>query len=161
MRDYYNLGTYSRPVTTNSSRAQLWFDRGLLWCYGYNHEEAVRCFRTATARDNGCAMAYWGIAYASGSNYNKRWEAFAAEELREALAVARQATEAALVCLDRATPVERALIRALEQRYQSAQEQLYRRTLCLERCLCSVHAWCLRRFSHRSRCLCVVCRSHD
>jgi len=123
MRDYYNLGTYSRPVTTNSPRAQLWFDRGLLWCYGYNHEEAVRCFRTATAHDNGCAMAYWGIAHASGSNYNKRWEAFAAEELREALAVARQATEAALVCLDRATPVERALIRALEQRYQSAQEQ--------------------------------------
>jgi hypothetical protein len=48
MRDYYNLGTYRRPVTTNSPRAQLWFDRGLLWCYGYNHEEAVRCFRTAT-----------------------------------------------------------------------------------------------------------------
>jgi hypothetical protein len=122
MRDYYNLGTYRRPVTTNSPRAQRWFDRGLLWCYGYNHEEAVRCFRTATAYDNGCAMAYWGIAHASGSNYNKRWEAFAAEELREALAVARQATEAALVCLDRATPVEQALIRALEQRYQSAQE---------------------------------------
>jgi tetratricopeptide (TPR) repeat protein len=123
MSDYYNLGTYRRPVTTNSPLAQLWFDRGLLWCYGYNHEEAVRCFRTATAYDTGCAMAYWGIAHASGSNYNKRWEAFAAEELREALAVARQATEAALGCLDRATPVEQALIRALEQRYQAAQEQ--------------------------------------
>ena len=93
MSDYYDLGTYSRPVTTNSPAAQLWFDRGLLWCYGYNHEEAVRCFRRAAEHDNGCAMAYWGIAHASGSNYNKRWEAFAEEEWQEALAVARRATE--------------------------------------------------------------------
>ena len=68
MRDYFNLGTYSRPITTTSAAAQLWFDRGLLWCYGYNHEESVRCFRQATECDTGCAMAYWGIAYASGSN---------------------------------------------------------------------------------------------
>ena len=123
MSDYYDLGTYSRPVTTNSPAAQLWFDRGLLWCYAYNHEEAVRCFRTAAEHDHGCAMAYWGIAHASGSNYNKRWETFAEEELQEALVGARRATEAALARLDRATPVEQALIRALAQRYQSAQAQ--------------------------------------
>ena len=29
MDDYYDLGTYSRPVTTRSAQAQLWFDRGL------------------------------------------------------------------------------------------------------------------------------------
>jgi len=121
MLDYYDLGTYSRPVTTNSSQAQTWFDRGLLWCYGYNHEEAVRCFRKAAEHDSNCAMAYWGIAYASGSNYNKRWEAFAEDELPEAVAEARRATEAALARLDGATPVEQALIRALDQRYQSAQ----------------------------------------
>jgi tetratricopeptide (TPR) repeat protein len=121
MSDYYDLGTYSRPVTTNSLEAQVWFDRGLLWCYGYNHEESVRCFRTAAEHDRGCAMAYWGIAYASGSNYNKRWEAFAPEELRQAIAEARRATEAALAHMDGATPVEQALIRALEQRYQSGQ----------------------------------------
>ena len=121
MSDYYDLGTYSRPVTTNSPEAQIWFDRGLLWCYGYNHEESVRCFRKAAEHDSGCAMAYWGIAHASGSNYNKRWEAFAEEELPEAVANARRATEAALARLDGATPVERALIRALGQRYQSDQ----------------------------------------
>jgi hypothetical protein len=121
MRDYYDLGTYSRPVTTNSSEAQVWFDRGLLWCYGFNHEEAVRCFRKAAERDRDCAMAYWGIAYASGPNYNKRWEDFAAAELQEAVAVTRRATEAALALLDGATPVEQALIRALERRYQSDQ----------------------------------------
>src|SRR4029434_6093841 len=118
MRDYYDLGTYSRPVTTNSSQAQVWFDRGLLWGYGYNHEESVRCFRKAAELDSGCAMAYWGIAYASGSNYNKKWEAFAEEELKESVAEARRATEAAQARMDGTTPVEQALIRALAQRYQ-------------------------------------------
>jgi hypothetical protein len=73
MSDYFDLGTYSRPVSTDSKEAQLWFDRGLNWCYGYNYEEAVRCFRKASEFDAGCAMAYWGMAYASGSNYYKAW----------------------------------------------------------------------------------------
>jgi hypothetical protein len=102
---YYDLGTYSRPVTTASPQAQLWFDRGLLWCYGFNHEESVRCFARAAEHDPGCAMAYWGIAYASGSNYNKPWEAFREEELRQALAAIREATENALARLESATPV--------------------------------------------------------
>ena len=121
MTDYYDLGTYSRPVTTTSPQAQLWFDRGLLWCYGFNHEESVRCYRKAVEHDAGCAMAYWGIAYASGCNYNKQWEAFGAEELKEALAEARRATDAALANLDGATPAERALVGSLEARYQSDQ----------------------------------------
>ena len=66
MSDYYDLGTYGRAVSTSSPDAQLWFDRGLVWCYGYNHEESVRCFRKAAERDPECAMAYWGIAYAAG-----------------------------------------------------------------------------------------------
>lgn len=121
MSTYYNLGTYQRPITTSSAEAQIWFDRGLLWCYGYNHEESVRCFRRAVEHDPRCALAYWGIAYASGSNYNKRWESFAPDELIDAVATAYQATEAALACLDGATPVEQALIQALRQRYQSNQ----------------------------------------
>ncbi|MGH7712278.1 MAG: hypothetical protein ACREOG_13390 [Gemmatimonadaceae bacterium] len=121
MGEYYDLGAYSRPVTTRSSDAQLWFDRGLMWCYGFNHDEAVRCFRRAVEHDRHCAMAFWGIAYASGPNYNKRWEDFAEPELGEAVTTSRQATEAALTLLDGATPVERALIQALARRYQSAQ----------------------------------------
>ncbi|MNF37282.1 hypothetical protein D3C84_181990 [compost metagenome] len=123
MSDYYDLGNYQRPVTTGSARAQIWFDRGLMWCYGYNHEEAVRCFRKACEHDRECAMAYWGIAHASGSNYNKRWDAFTEQELAEAIPVARKATETALSLLDNATPVERALIRALAQRYRSDHVQ--------------------------------------
>lgn len=51
------------------------------------------------------------------------------QELKEAVAQARLATQAALAPLDGATPVEQALIRALEQRYQAGQatslEQLF------------------------------------
>ena len=40
--DYpYDLGPYSRKVTTSSTDAQRWFDRGLNWCFGFHHEEAV------------------------------------------------------------------------------------------------------------------------
>ena len=72
----FDLGSYSRQITTSSPEAQLWFDRGLLWAYGFNHEEAVFCFKQAAEADPKCAMAYWGIAYALGPNYNKPWEAF-------------------------------------------------------------------------------------
>jgi tetratricopeptide (TPR) repeat protein len=121
MNDYFDLGSYSRPVTTHSQEAQLWFDYGLLWCYSYNHEESVRCFRKAAEFDADCAMAYWGIAYASGSNYNKPWEAFEADELKQAVVYCRRSTEKALALLHVASPVEQALIKALDQRYQSDQ----------------------------------------
>ena len=73
---YFNLGSYSRPVSTSSVEAQVWFDRGLNWCFGFHHEEAIACFRRALDHDPQLAMAHWGIAYASGPNYNKPWEAF-------------------------------------------------------------------------------------
>jgi tetratricopeptide (TPR) repeat protein len=117
MTDYYDLGTYSRPVSASSAEAQTWFDRGLNWCYGFNHEEAVRCFRKAVEQDAACAMAYWGIAYALGPNYNKGWEAFDEIELPQAVSDAHAATTQALALADQGTPVERALIEALQQRY--------------------------------------------
>jgi len=119
LSDYYDLGTYSRPVTTTSREAQLWFNRGLLWRYGFNTEEAVRCFRKAIEHDDRCAMAYWGVSYAYGPRYNKPWEAFEEKELLDALRDARRSIEAALARLDGAASVEQALIRALERRYQS------------------------------------------
>ncbi len=121
MEDYYDLGSYSRPVTTRSPEAQVWCDRGLRWYYGFNLEESVRCYRMAAALDSRCAMAHWGIASASGAYYNRKWEDFTEAELPETLATTRRATEAALACVDRATPVERALIQALARRYQSDQ----------------------------------------
>ena len=76
MDDYYNLGSHSCPVTTTSPDAQLWFDRGLIWTYAYNHAEATVCFNRALEHDPACAMAHWGIAYATGPNYNMPWELY-------------------------------------------------------------------------------------
>jgi hypothetical protein len=58
MSDYYNLGDHSRPVTASSPEAQRWFDRGLLWVYGFNHREAVKCFEKAIEHDPQCPMAH-------------------------------------------------------------------------------------------------------
>ena len=117
----FDLGSYSRPITTSSPEAQLWFDRGLLWTYGFNHEEAVFCFKQATKADPKCAMAYWGIAYAMGPNYNKPWEAFDEAETSKTLSEAYDATTRAAALADSCTPAEKDLIRALHQRYQSAR----------------------------------------
>jgi tetratricopeptide (TPR) repeat protein len=117
MSDYYDLGTYSCPVTTTSPEAQLWFDRGLNWTYGYNHDEAVVCFQKAADADPDCAMAYWGIAYAAGPNYNLPWDLRDARGQKKALAQAYDATQQALALADGASQVEQALIRALSARY--------------------------------------------
>ena len=41
---YFDLGPYSRKVSTSSLETQLWFDRGLNWLFGFNHSEAIKCF---------------------------------------------------------------------------------------------------------------------
>ncbi len=117
MDDYYDLGTHTRPVTTSSADAQRWFDRGLLWTYGYNHEEAIACFRRSLEHDPGCAMAHWGIAYAAGPNYNKPWEAFDPIDLAQSLSTAHAAAQQAAALAATASPVELALIGALSARY--------------------------------------------
>lgn len=54
------------------------------------HEEAIRCFQLAAKADPDCAMAYWGIAYATGPNYNKQWTEFTPPELEESLGTAAE-----------------------------------------------------------------------
>jgi tetratricopeptide (TPR) repeat protein len=117
MSGYFDLGSYARRVTTGSEAAQTWFTRGLLWAYGFNHEEASACFERAAEADPGCVMAYWGLAYALGPNYNKPWEAFAPEEVSSSVSRASAALAAAAGRAERAAPVERALVGALASRY--------------------------------------------
>jgi hypothetical protein len=54
---FFDLGKHTRTITTSSQEAQEWFDLGLSWCFGFNHEEAVACFRKALELDANCAMA--------------------------------------------------------------------------------------------------------
>lgn len=115
---YYDLGSYHRPVETSVPLAQVWFDRGLVWAYAFNHQEAVACFERALDLDPGLTIARWGIAYAVGPNYNKAWDAFDPVEIAEALSRAR--AELAAATDGRATVTERALIDALAMRFPTA-----------------------------------------
>ncbi len=115
---YYDLGGYHRPVETARPRAQLWFDRGMVWAYAFNHEEAAACFERALAEDPDLAIARWGIAYCLGPNYNKAWDAFDPVDL--AASVARARGELDRAGRGRASPVELALIEALRARFPTA-----------------------------------------
>ncbi|GFG59612.1 hypothetical protein MMUR_37480 [Mycolicibacterium murale] len=112
---YYDLGTYHRAVETPSAEAQLWFDRGLVWAYAFNHDEAIACFEKALSHDPLLSIARWGIAYAIGPNYNKAWDAF--DPVDMAVSLARARTELELAAEGRATPAERGLIDALAARF--------------------------------------------
>lgn len=114
---YYDLGAYSRKITTKSAEAQTWFDRGLIWVCAFNHEEAIRCFKKALEHDSDCAMAHWGVSYAAGPNYNLPWELLDPNGQANALAASYDAMQKALACAANAKPVEQALIRALPERY--------------------------------------------
>lgn len=114
---YFDLGSYTRAVTTSSSDAQVWFDRGLNWLFAYNHAEAIACFEKAVAEDPACAMAHWGIAYAAGPNYNLPWHLYDPKGRAQALGMAYDAMQNALDAAEGATPLEQALIRALPARY--------------------------------------------
>jgi hypothetical protein len=54
---YYDLGSYHRPIETPSPQAQVWFDRGMVWAYAFNHEEAIRCFDRASTVEQGLIEA--------------------------------------------------------------------------------------------------------
>lgn len=122
MDNYYDLGTYSRKVTTTSADAQLWFDRGLNWLYGYNHQEALKCFQKVVEFDSTCVMGYWGISYSVGCNYNKPWQVFLPAMVSDSMQVARSALTSAYLHLDDVTPVEASLVKTLEKRFQKDGE---------------------------------------
>ncbi|KAJ5292032.1 hypothetical protein N7478_001283 [Penicillium angulare] len=115
--EYYNLGNFHRTITTTSADAQIWFDRGLVWAYAFNHQESSQCFERAIMADPKCAMAYWGKAFSLGPNYNKPWKLFDGEDLSATTTRAYDAIEEAKRFAHLETPVEQALIKALQYRY--------------------------------------------
>ena len=109
---YDTLGSLQHTITTASPEAQRYFNQGLLLSYAFNHAEAVRSFKQATALDADCAMCYWGIAYALGPNINAP---LSPEAAKEAFAAIEQARTRA----GKATAKEQAYIAALARRYSS------------------------------------------
>jgi len=110
-----NLGGHSHPITTDSARAQLFFNQGLILAYGFNHREARRSFQEAARLDPDCAMCYWGQALVLGPNINAPMdpenEAVAHELVQKALSLAGDASEK-----------EQAYIQALAKRYSGEKE---------------------------------------
>ena len=105
--DYFDLGSFNRSITTSSAEAQIWFDRGRNWLYAYNHGEAIKCFNTAIEADPPCAMAHWGVAYATGPNYNLPWHLYDPAGRAQALAATYDAAQLALSHQDGVSDVER------------------------------------------------------
>jgi len=105
------LGNHSWTITTSSPVAQKYFDQGLAYLWGFNHEAAIRSFEAAAANDSQCAMAFWGIALAHGpdinfTDVNKEHGRAAWASLAKACALAPSASES-----------EKALVAALCERY--------------------------------------------
>src|SRR5215831_15505035 len=100
---FEDLGTYHHKVTANE-QAQKYFDQGLRFVYGFNHDEAEKAFREAARLDPNCAMAWWGVAYALGPNYNlpmaPEQNAKAMEAVQKAQALRSRVSEADAAYVD-------------------------------------------------------------
>ncbi|KAI5457094.1 TPR domain protein [Mariannaea sp. PMI_226] len=110
------LPAFTRKITTTSPDAQKWVESGFIWCYGFNHAEAARCFEKALTFDPDCPLALWGLAFALGPNYNKPWNHFDKEDMRKTIKRCNEIlTKAAALSVGE--PVEKALIQALLHRF--------------------------------------------
>src|SRR5882724_9589489 len=107
---YSDLGTHHKAVGTRVAEAQQYFDQGLRLVYGFNHAEAIRSFTRATELDPGCAMCWWGIAYAYGPHVNAGMDSASGVK-------AYEAAQKALALSRTASPWQRAYIRAVTARY--------------------------------------------
>jgi len=109
-----DLGNHEFPVTTDSARAQLFINQGVMLTYGFNHAEATRSFQEAARLDPDCAMAYWGMALVLGPNINLPMPP-------EAEPQAYAMIQKALALKKGASVKEQAYIDALATRYSAEQ----------------------------------------
>ncbi|MCR8558877.1 hypothetical protein KXD93_14570 [Mucilaginibacter sp. BJC16-A38] len=63
-------GHHHYAVRTISDSAQIYFDQGLSFYYGYHFTEALASFKEAARFDPGCTMAWWGQTLALGPYFN-------------------------------------------------------------------------------------------
>lgn len=106
------LGAVRFAITGANEQAQAYFNQGLGLAYGFNHDAAVRAFRTAQNLDPNCAMCFWGEAYARGPNINAPMDPQAVERTMAVLQRAMELREGV-------SQRERALIEALATRYSA------------------------------------------
>jgi tetratricopeptide (TPR) repeat protein len=106
------LGNFHRPVSTKNADAQRFFDQGMKYLYGFNHESAVASFLRATQLDPNLAIGYWGAALALGPNINMDVDPDREKQAYESV-------HAAIAQDSHASAKERAMIAALAKRYSN------------------------------------------
>jgi tetratricopeptide (TPR) repeat protein len=116
--DRFDLGPHTRTISTTSPEAQRWFNLGLNWCYGFNRQEAIKCFRKALEVDPKCVMAHWGVAYAAGPFYNLAWHEYGKQEADAATKLGCDHILQARASAERGTALENKLVEAIAQRIQ-------------------------------------------
>ena len=110
-----STGTYTRPISTDSSLAQEFFDQGLRLTMGYHFPESVASHQEALRHDPDHPMIYWGLALALGPVPNSRSAGLPDDPQGEA----REAIEQAMEFIGNGTEVEQAFVRALYIRFDS------------------------------------------
>lgn len=104
------IGPVNFPISTDSPRAQAYFNQALTFSYGFNHAEAARSFAEAARLDDTCGICWWGVALALGPNINK-------EMAEEDIPRAWEAVQNALARQQHENEHEQAYIEALSARY--------------------------------------------
>lgn len=131
----------AHSATSLNASAKKWFRCGMVWMFGYNHEEAIACFEracqcigdgtTVVGDQVVVVLSRWLIAYCEGPNYNKPWPAFGDDQARRtAISKARTSIAAAQTAFGRLDQsygyhgLLTSLISAIEQRYGSQGSDL-------------------------------------
>ena len=114
------IGRQHHPIAAKSKEAQDYFDQGVTFIYGFNHEEAGRAFQRAAELDPASPMPLWGAALAVGPNYNQDVDAarekLAYDTIQKAKALAEHAPQA-----------ERDYVAALASRFSSEKSPDYKK----------------------------------
>jgi tetratricopeptide (TPR) repeat protein len=106
---FTDLGDHHMAITA-TPEAQKFFDQGVNLVFGFNHAEAIRSFREGARLDPNCAMCWWGVAFALGSNINLPMP-------DDAVPAAWQALKNAQAAAPKVSAREQAYIAALSRRY--------------------------------------------
>lgn len=111
---FNDLGDYWIDATTSSDDANRFFVQGMLLTYNFNHGEAARSFREAIRLDSSFTMAYWGLAYTLGPNYNAPMEESVREEVFWSVEKASQINK-------NLKPWEKLLVEAMKAKYVESE----------------------------------------
>ena len=100
------LGYAGLEPDSSNAEARAWFAQGVRLVWAFDEVEAIRAFQQAQRADPGCAMCYFGEAWARGPTINLQ------PRTRE-LAAARSAAQRARALADNLSPRDRLLVEAM------------------------------------------------